>query len=291
MSSGRRRTDPPNLSTTISEDDGRHALRPRPRPGDRPPRPDAGAGAARQRAAGANDRRQLVERVDDAHVGRGSARRSGVMLMPSCPVEPDGVHAGAPGAAHVGPVRVADHERLVRARRRRARGPWRKKAGFGLATPTAPDGRTKSRYRSSPSSARIPRRFEPQSLTMPMRTPISRTAVSIGSTSGYGSHASGANWLARMRSSTSAPRLDADAPEQHAVVAAPVVLDPPVIAPGVVAGTVVLVPEPRSDSSHAARISSSVMARPSSASTPDSASASVRRGESSVKPASRHSSR
>ncbi len=49
----------------------------------------------------------------------------------------------------------------------------------------------------------MPRRFEPQSLTTPTCMPAPRTAVSIGSTSGYGSQASVAHWLARMRSSIS----------------------------------------------------------------------------------------
>ena len=66
MSSGRRRTEPPNLSTTTPDDDARVTL------------PASGRGrlvgqahlAARQGAAGTHDPGQLVQRADDARVGR-----------------------------------------------------------------------------------------------------------------------------------------------------------------------------------------------------------------------------
>ena len=128
---------------------------------------------------------------------------------------------------------------------RHGRGPGGRSRDSAWPRPPWPRAARSRRTGRARAPARMPRRFEPQSLTTPMRMPsMPRTSVSIGSTSGKGSQASGENWLARIRSSTSACDRDPDPPEHDRVVRAPVLLDPPVVGPGVVAGSVVLVPEP-----------------------------------------------
>ena len=154
--------------------------------------------------------------------------------------------------------------RLVRARRPARSSATAKKAGSGFATPTAPEGRTKSRYGSSPSSATI---------ATQVRSPVADDAerhsrcadraqhrLDIGiELPGAGRELAGQDALQHLGRVS-----NAEVVEQRAVVAAPVGLDARVIGPGVVARAVVLVPEPSVRCLPRARRSSSVIARPSS---------------------------
>src|SRR5688500_815989 len=230
ISSGRRSTDPPNLSTTTSE-------------GEPDTASSAGRGWTGKRATRRDDLRDLVQRTDAAHVGRHRLIRWRD-VHPLVPVEPQRVHAGRPGTMNVGAVRITHHQRL---------------GGLDahLVQRQLEEGRI--RLRDTDRTGRkdeveIPVQLELGQNCPQVRAPIAHDAdadvvhlahrrqhwldVRVG-LPGVGRELAGEDAVKHL-----VARLDAELAQHDAVVLPPVVLDAAVVAPGVVARPVVLVPEP-----------------------------------------------